>query len=332
MGRKNLLKGLMDQAGTGSAAPKSDETLVSEPKAAPAPRYSKGAIGAVSKQIEELKSRSVIELDPFAIKAAGMMDRLEHDEPDHQTLMHSLQTYGQQVPVLVRPDPEDDGQYLIVYGRRRVLALRDLGLPVKAMVRDLDEAEAIMAQGQENSARRDLSFVERVNFARQMEAAGYDRKIIADALSTDKTLVSRMLKVADALPVDLIEKIGAAHGIGRERWTRFAQLWIDREVALDEALDMLAVHPGQGSDARFETLIKWLEGLGGHSTAQKRASSRKPPAMPLTGPKGKYGRIVKSGDNLVIEVSARKSGGFDQWLIENIDSIHQDWLDRRDGE
>ena len=322
MARKNLLKGLMEQA----------EPPNSEPQKAPAPRYKKGAIGAVSKQIEELKSRSIVELDPFAIKAAGMMDRLEHDEPDHKTLMHSLKTYGQQVPVLVRPDPEDDGQFLIVYGRRRVLALRDLGLPVKAMVRDLDEAEAIMAQGQENSARRDLSFVERVNFARQMEVAGYERKIIADALSTDKTLVSRMLKVADALPVDLIETIGAAHGIGRDRWIKFAQLWTDADVVLDEGLDMLAAHPGQGSDARFETLISWLEGISPGQSAQKRTPKVKPRSISLSGPKGRFGRMVQNGDRLTIEVSARKSNGFDQWLIENIDSIHQSWLDDQDGE
>jgi ParB family transcriptional regulator, chromosome partitioning protein len=45
------------------------------------------------------------------------------------------------------------------------LALRDLGQPVRALVRDFDDAALVMAQGQENGARRDLSFIEKANFA-----------------------------------------------------------------------------------------------------------------------------------------------------------------------
>ena len=321
MARKNLLKGLMEQP----------EKLKSEPKSDSAPRYKKGAIGAVSKQIEELKSRSIVELDPFAIKAGGLSDRLEHDEPDHKILMDSLQTYGQQVPVLVRPDPENENEFLIVYGRRRVLALRDLGLPVKAMIRDLDDDQAIMAQGQENSARRDLSFIERVNFARQMDDAGYDRKVICDALSTDKTLISRMLKIADTVPVELIESIGAAHGIGRDRWVKFADLWTKADADLEAAMDMRAVVPGQGSDAVFEDMHNWLERRVAEKPKRKPKPKR-PPATPLVGPNGKFGQFSKQGDSTKITLSGRKSGGFDKWLIENIEEIHQDWLKHQDGE
>ena len=118
------------------------------------PRYSGGAIGAVSQSIADLKSRSVIEIDPNKIKAGGILDRLEDDDPAHAALMTSLRDHGQQVPVLVRPHPELPDTYQIVYGRRRVLALRDLGIPVKALVRDLDDRELVVAQGQENSAAK----------------------------------------------------------------------------------------------------------------------------------------------------------------------------------
>lgn len=324
MARKNLLKGLMDKS----------QTSTTEPVAAPAPRYKKGAIGAVSKQIEELKSRAVVEIDPFRIKASGLRDRIEHDEAAHKALMGSLRDYGQQVPVLVRPDPEDADQFLIVYGRRRVLALRDLGQPVKAMIRDLDDAEAIMAQGQENSARRDLSFIERVNFARQMVAADYDRKAICDALSTDKTLISRMLKVADTVPVDVIEAIGAAHGIGRDRWLQFATLWSDQQLDAADALDMISVLPAKTSDARFEALMGWLETRTNEATAKKtRAAKRSAVSgVPIMGPKGKMGQVVSSGDKTRIELSGKRSGGFDRWLAENIEEIHQRFLKEGSGE
>lgn len=137
----------------------------------------------MSRSIADLKARSVIEIDPFLIDPGGMPDRLDSDVNEDADLTRSIAAYGQQVPVLVRPHPDTEGRFQIVYGRRRVLALRDLGQPVKALVRDLDDRQLVLAQGQENTARRDLSFIEKVNFARQMDEAGYDRKVICDALT-----------------------------------------------------------------------------------------------------------------------------------------------------
>ena len=68
MARKHLLDSLMGAPETKSLG-KPPETP------SPAPRYAKGAIGAVSKSIAELKSRSVVDLDPFSIKAGGLADR-----------------------------------------------------------------------------------------------------------------------------------------------------------------------------------------------------------------------------------------------------------------
>ncbi|EBA06413.1 endonuclease III, partial [Sagittula stellata E-37] len=141
----------------------------------------------------------------------------------------------------------------------RVLAMRDLKMPVKALIRDLDDEAAILAQGQENSARRDLSFIERVNFARQMVDAGYDRKVIGDALSTDKTLISRMLQVAEAVPVEVIERIGSAPGIGRDRWLAFSRAWTQTGWDTDHGIAMADAQLHDTSDARFEALLAWME-------------------------------------------------------------------------
>ena len=177
MARKNLLQGLMDQGKDGASPSKTPAT--------PTPRYSKGAIGAVSQSIQELKSRSVVEVDARMVDAAGVKDRLDPADTDHTALVESIREYGQQVPVLLRVNPNDPERYQVVYGRRRIRALKDLGLPVKALIRDLDDRALIIAQGQENTARKDLTFIERANFARQMRDGGYDRKVICDALHVD---------------------------------------------------------------------------------------------------------------------------------------------------
>jgi len=163
MARKNLLEGLMKAPETKSDTP-APPNRVDPAK----PRYTGGAIGAVSQSIADLKSRSVVEIDTNLIDAGGLRDRIDETVAEHEALIDSIRTYGQQVPILVRPHPDAEGRYQIVYGRRRVAALREIGEPAKALIRDLDDSALIMAQGQENSARRDLSFIEKCNFARQM--------------------------------------------------------------------------------------------------------------------------------------------------------------------
>jgi len=63
-------------------------------------------------------------------------------------------------------------------------------------VRSLDDHQLVVAQGVENSARRDLSFIERAMFAKALEDAGYERPVIMASLSTDKTELSKMISVA----------------------------------------------------------------------------------------------------------------------------------------
>ncbi|MCE8467826.1 ParB N-terminal domain-containing protein [Rhodovulum sulfidophilum] len=125
MARKDLLKGLMDP---GKPAPSTEAGAEPRPTRVDAarPRYSKGAIGAVSQSIAELKSRSIVEVDPRMIDDAGFRDRLDAEDPGLEQLIESIRVYGQQVPVLLRPNPDDTERYQVVYGRRRVAALKAL--------------------------------------------------------------------------------------------------------------------------------------------------------------------------------------------------------------
>ena len=304
MARKDVMKGLMAEPDKADEAPARVD--------AAKPRYTKGAIGAVSRSIEDLKRRSVLEVDARMIDPAGLKDRLDPDDPDLAALTESIRSYGQQVPVLLRPNPNDPERFQIVYGRRRVAALQALDQPIKALIRDLDDKALVLAQGQENSARKDLTFIEKANFARQMRDAGYDRKIICDALAMDKTLISRLLSVADRVPVRLIEAIGSAPNIGRERWLALADKIKNRDL-VDEA-------KGDSSDARFEAVMAAL----------------RPPKARVKLPKlvkGADGHVVaevmRKAGKTTLTLAARTADGFDDWLVENLSEIHRDWSKTR---
>jgi ParB family chromosome partitioning protein len=319
MARKDVLSGLLAMPMETSAAP------------AAAPRAQKGAIGAVSRSIADLKARAVIELDPDRIEAGGMQDRLEHDADEDSALARSIAEYGQQVPVLVRPHPELEGQFQIVFGRRRLLAMRALGRPVKALVRDLDDRALVLAQGQENTARRDLSFIEKVNFARQMQEAGYDRKVICDALTVDKTLASRMLSVADRLSPEVIEAIGAAPAVGRDRWLALVDLLTDGNVTAAEVVAVAARTRSDRSDDRFQAV--W-----DHMTAPKPATLGVPPPADPRAPEPRMilatdgaalGQATFGAHHITLKLRLAQTDGFEDWLLDNLPTLLSDWQARR---
>lgn len=304
MARKDLLKNLL------GAAPSSPAPL-----AAP-PRATKGAIGAVSQSIADLRNRSVIEVPSDMIDHAGLRDRLDEDPDGIAALAESMREYGQQVPVMLRHSPNTEGRYEIVYGRRRVAAMKLLGQPVKAMVRALNDRDLVIAQGQENAARKDLSFIEKANFARNMREGGFDRKVICDALHIDKTLISRMLSIADAIPPALLDAIGAAPGIGRDRWMTLGTRIKDMPPA-----PLIAAATGDSSDARFEAVLAHV--------SVKPKPAQKPQ---LTGANGApLGEVTRNTRATTLSISRDKADGFDDWLIANIDEIHRNWLASREG-
>ena len=209
MARKNLLTGLLgDELPAGNSA---DQAAPEAEKAAP-PHLgvmgTRGAIGAVTRSIEQLKAHSIVEIPPELIEASFIADRLESTPESHRALVDSIKEHGQQVPVLVRPHPHKEGRYQIAYGRRRLKAIAELGGRVRAVVKQLTDQQLVVAQGQENSARTDLSFIERALFAARLEEGGYDRETIMAALSVDKTGLSRLISSAVKIPRDIIEAIG----------------------------------------------------------------------------------------------------------------------------
>lgn len=299
MARKNLLGNLM---GPGAMTP---------PEAI-APRRTTGAIGAVSQQIADLKTRALVEVAAELIDDAGLQDRLDDDPAGIEALVASIREYGQQVPVLLRQSPKDAARFEVVYGRRRVRALRQLGQPVRAMVRVLTDRDLIVAQGQENAARKDLTFIEKANFARQMVESGFERKVICDALHIDKTVISRMLSVTDAVPYPIIVAIGAAPNVGRDRWLSLAERIKGR--AIGQLVEMAV---GASSDERFQSMFDAL-------APEKLKPARGAKRAVVAADGQTLGEVAQKGGKTVLTL--QENSGFDQWLIDNLKTLHQQFL------
>ncbi len=178
MARKNLLEGLADLPNDASAA-------ASYPMRG-AGKSLVRSLDELAKQADKfLEGEAVVELEPDQIDGSFVRDRLSDDDDAFHDLLEAIRARGQDTPVLVRPLADASGRYQLVFGHRRVRAARELGRKVRAVVKTIDDRTHVIAQGQENSARANLSFVERALFARRLDDLGYDREVIGAALAAN---------------------------------------------------------------------------------------------------------------------------------------------------
>ena len=190
----------------------------------PAPGSMMSSNRALRSARDAVDAHHVWELDPVEIEDERYSDRL--DPKDVHDLRASIEQNGQTVPILVRRHPTEANRYLLVYGRRRLEAIRasDKVKKVRALIANLDDTAALRAQVSENTGRRDLSYIERSLFAQELLDNGFGSQAqIAEVLNVTRSAVSMSISVAKAVGTALAHAIGPAHGIGRPRWESLAK-------------------------------------------------------------------------------------------------------------
>ncbi|SCB58997.1 chromosome partitioning protein, ParB family [Rhizobium aethiopicum] len=320
MSRRDRLKGLFDDTAQELAAANYEETS-SRGSAGPVRTMALtlGRMEEESRAMQEalLSGERIVELDPDLIDSSFVRDRLA-DQPLNleDELVQSIAENGQEVPVLVRRHPEDAERYQIAYGHRRLQAVKLLGRKVQAIVRQLDDTDVVIAQGIENSARRNLSYIERAVFALNLEFKGFERPVIMKALSTDKTELSKLLSVAKAIPADIVRSVGAAPGIGRRKWMALAQDWNGTTAARLAKLIASEGFRSEESDRRFELLVAELA---------KKVAKPEPTEYdwkPKSG--GKIaGRIRSAGNSFTIALKTGDAPDFGAYISRRLDELYE---------
>lgn len=315
MARKNLLEGLLPQK-------LSDDNSTAEevgiPEHASTAFSHKGAIGAVSRSIQQLKSSSVTEIEPDLIDEPFISDRLEESDESFSEFAAQIKEHGQQVPILVRPHPEKEGRYQVAYGRRRLRAVKQAGRLVKAAVRTLTDDELVVAQGQENNARQDLSYIEKALYAVQLEGRGFKRDVIMSALAIDKAALSHLISTAERIPDDIIRGIGSASKAGRDRWVKVATYLAD-EGNVSAVRDLLNGElRSLSSDERFVRVFQLLKPL-----------SKKKQATPVKSWRSKDSSVTFSMNRkpkkTSIELTDANAGEFGDWISSRLDTLYDEF-------
>ena len=225
---KSFLVGGVESEVPHSASGEVSAAELARPRAAHL-RVKTGPILHLAADLRADKGEPIIEVEPSLIDASFIRDRLDGFDEEHMELVELIRDHGQQVPVLLRPHPKDSARFQVVYGHRRVRACRTLEKPVRAVVRAMTDAQLVVAQGQENSARKALSYIERAFFAVRLNESGFERDVIMAALNLSKSHLSTLMSVGRRIPAKVIEAIGPAPKAGEPRWVALA----DRLDAVD---------------------------------------------------------------------------------------------------
>jgi ParB family chromosome partitioning protein len=338
MARKNLLTGLTAPKLTAVNSEGSPAT-----RATALPFTGRGAVGAVTRSIEDLAAKAsaakelearltsgqvIVDLDPGTIDVSFIADRMAQDDGEYQALKDSIAQSGQGSPILVRPHPASPGRFQVAFGHRRLRAAADLARPVRAVVRQLSDRDLVLAQGQENSARANLSFIERARFAYRLEESGYDRETIMLALSADKTTVSRLITVVQRIPPAIIDAIGPAPGAGRDRWVELANGYQKQPRSPDDLREFLGSEGFRqaSTDERFQQMLssitqpKPAEEAGSPAEKAVRPSQ---PAQDWAHSSGvKVLKVTSTARTTLLAIDRRSAPGFDAFLMEQMEDLY----------
>jgi ParB family chromosome partitioning protein len=141
-------------------------------------------------------SVSVVDIDIELIDAPAERQR-DFIEPEAvRELAESIRSMGQLEPGLVRPV---NGRYEIVFGHRRYLACRLVGVPkFRAIVEDLTDEEVYERRAVENLQRVDLSVIEKAKvFRGWIDKFSLSLNRVAERAGVSVATVSKYLRVLE---------------------------------------------------------------------------------------------------------------------------------------
>jgi ParB family chromosome partitioning protein len=292
-----------------------------------------GAAKTVVRSIEDMAENTkklmegevIVDLDPRLIDVSFVADRLSDDDEEFQELLRAIKESGQTTPILVRPSSTDANRYMVVFGHRRLKVARALGVPVRAIVKKLDDITSAIVQGQENAARSNLSFIERAYFAQNLIASGMTKETVRSSLAVDEAMLSKMLAVVEAVPVSVIQALGASKKIGRDRWLSL------RQLVLAPALCKVAVEHSGSADfqklpegERFDALHDYLKRYKAKSAAKKPKIEA--PAQDWVSTDRSLNFVMNArAKKVAIELSNVEARPFSEWLSSRMDRLYDEY-------
>jgi len=151
----------------------------------------------------------ILYLDVKKVQAGRLQPRSEFDEEKLKDLVSSIKEKGLIQPIVVRKHKEN---YEIIAGERRFRAVKKLGIEkIPALMKDVDDREALVISLIENLQREQLNPMEEANaFKKLIDDFKITQDEVAQFIGKDKTTISNTLRLL-RLPGEIQQHLKKGH-------------------------------------------------------------------------------------------------------------------------
>ncbi len=131
------------------------------------------------------------------LKPSPSQPRRLFDKSSINELAESIKSKGLVQPILVRPSPKESGTYEIIAGERRWRAAQIAQLhEIPAVVRNLNDVEALEIAIIENVQRSDLSPIEEAaGYKRLIENHGHTQEVLAEIVGKSRSHIANIIRL-----------------------------------------------------------------------------------------------------------------------------------------
>lgn len=197
---------------------------------------------------DDAAGSSIVELDTQAIEADPLQPRQTFDDSKISELASSLKEHGVIQPLIVR---QTGNTYRLVAGERRLRAAIQAGIEkVPAVVRNMDDREAVEVSLVENLQREELGPLEQAGaFQRLADEFGLTQEEIAARVGKSRPEVTntmRLLRLEPEVRVLLSQgRLTGGHGralvtLDRERQLRLAKIAVGRGLSVRKTEELVS--------------------------------------------------------------------------------------------
>ena len=229
------------------------------------------------------------------------------DPEEWDGFLQSIQSAGLIQPIVVAPDPATEGQYRVIAGNRRFLAIKMLGWDtVPVVVKQLSPMDQVATMLAENLARKDMNLYEEARGFEELILAGMAPHQIAQRVQRSPSYISLARKC--------IRHDGLARALENGQVNRSAAMELARLLTPDGK----EKHPGS-----MDKLLGWIQkkqpALGELRIACQEALVDKPETKTVKEKQTRRYRVFveRIQDTLLHEMPKR----WDGLSIDDLDQI-----------